>query len=452
MNNLQPHEYANIFPMMTANEMRSLLDDMKANGYDKAAPIMLYEGKILDGRNRYAAASQLGIEPTFADFQGDDALRFVVRHNLNRRHLDDTQRGVIARKLETMKWGDNRYTKSRVANLPLYESPELSPETSPHVTRKEAAEMMNVSPRTVTTIAAVEKAAPELIDKMLAGELSAHAAYQQVKVTRDEAAKMAGVSAKDMSKIDHIEKVAPELMMKLESGEMTLGKAEKEVKAIEKATERAVLTKSMSESTHDDRLKLYHCGVADLKQYVLPNSIDYIITDPPYPKEFLDVYSELADFAAYALKPGGSLLVMCGQSYFPDVLNRLSSSGLNYHWLLSYLTPGGQSPQIWQRKVNTFCKPVLWFVSGEYNGQWVGDVIKSDTNDNDKEHHYWGQSVSGMANLVSRFVKPTDIICDPFLGGGTTAKVALDLNCYFIGCDIDEGSLVATKARLYEQN
>jgi len=179
------------------------------------------------------------------------------------------------------------------------------------------------------------------------------------------------------------------------------------------------------------------------------NGIDAIITDPPYPEEHLPLYADLAQIAARVLKPGGSLIVMVGQSYLPKILE-LMTPHLEYQWIVAYLTPGGQAPQIWQRKVNTFWKPILWFVKGIYDGDWVGDVCKSDTNDNDKRFHDWGQSESGMIDIVERFTLPGDLILDPFCGGGTTGVVAVGLNRRFIGIDKDEQALNITAARLAE--
>ena len=48
--------------------------------------------------------------------------------------------------------------------------------------------------------------------------------------------------------------------------------------------------------------------------------LDAIITDPPYPREYLDLYDDLARLAKSALKPGGILAVMVGQSYLPEIL------------------------------------------------------------------------------------------------------------------------------------
>lgn len=176
------------------------------------------------------------------------------------------------------------------------------------------------------------------------------------------------------------------------------------------------------------------------------SDVDAIITDPPYPEEFLPLFADLSKVAASILRPGGICAVMVGQSYLPQIIAALGEN-LSYHWALAYLTPGGQAVQLWQRKVNTFWKPVLVYVNGDYAGDWLGDVTRSDVNDNDKQHHHWGQSESGMADLIERLTKPGQLIVDPFLGGGTTAVVAHDLGRKFTGCDINEGCIATTAAR-----
>lgn len=193
--------------------------------------------------------------------------------------------------------------------------------------------------------------------------------------------------------------------------------------------------------------RILHGDMRDVMAAMEPGSIDVIITDPPYPREFIPLYGDLARLAAHVLKPGGSLLAMAGQSYIPDLL-ALMTPHLRYHWMLSYMTLGGQSPQIWPRKINTFWKPVFWFVNGEYVGDWHGDVIKST--ENDKRFHHWGQSESGMGALVEKFTAPSDVILDPFCGGGTTGKVALDLGRGFIGIDTDTAHIATTMRRMGE--
>jgi 16S rRNA G966 N2-methylase RsmD len=193
---------------------------------------------------------------------------------------------------------------------------------------------------------------------------------------------------------------------------------------------------------------LLNCDINDAS--IQDGSVDWIITDPPYPKEFVGLYADLAKRASQWLRPGGSLIAMAGQSHVPEVMKALLSAGLKYHWALAYLTPGGQSVQVFPRRVNTFWKPVFWFVNGEYDGQWIGDVAKSDTNDNDKRFHEWGQSESGFADLIARFTRPGDMICDPFMGGGTTGAVALTLDRNFIGIEKDASVFATAKRRLAE--
>jgi hypothetical protein len=100
-----------------------------------------------------------------------------------------------------------------------------------------------------------------------------------------------------------------------------------------------------------------------------PGSIDIIITDPPYDKKHVFLYQDLAIFASDVLKPGGSLLVMSGLYYLPEIL-ALIVPHLNYHWTLTYFTPGS-TLQLWQRKILSYWKPVIWFVKGKYSGDWV---------------------------------------------------------------------------------
>ncbi len=196
-----------------------------------------------------------------------------------------------------------------------------------------------------------------------------------------------------------------------------------------------------------ERYNLHCCPVAELGQRLEPESVDFIITDPPYGREALPVYSELGALAKVVLKPGGSLVVMTGQSYRPEVERSLEAH-LTYHWELSYYTPGGQAVQLWERKVITFWKPLLWYVKGEYQGKWVGDVPKTVVNDNDKRFHKWGQSESGMADIINRFTEPGQVILDPFLGGGTTAVVAVSMGRCFIGADRDPEAIRITSERL----
>jgi hypothetical protein len=94
---LLPHPIALVFPDIDADTFNDLVESMRTRGYDALHPIVLFEGKILDGRNRYRAAQVARVEPTFREFEGtiEDAAEFSLRENLHRRHLTPGQRALI---------------------------------------------------------------------------------------------------------------------------------------------------------------------------------------------------------------------------------------------------------------------------------------------------------------------------------------------------------------------
>lgn len=171
------------------------------------------------------------------------------------------------------------------------------------------------------------------------------------------------------------------------------------------------------------------------------SDVDAIITDPPYPQEFLDEYDALGEFAARALKPDGILAVMVGQTHLPAYLNRLTRH-VSYRWCGAYMTEG-PATRIHARSVGTKWKPILIFGGSRFLTQ---DVFASQADD--KRHHRWGQSESGFADLIERLTEPGELVVDPFTGGGTTAIVCRDLGRQFIGCDLDAAAVHGARERL----
>ncbi len=101
----EAHEIAKILPLMDSEELSKLIADIAARGliYD----IILFEGKILDGRHRYMACVQAGVTPRFDTFEGDydDAIAHVTSTNVLRRQLSDSQRSMVAARLANLRKG-----------------------------------------------------------------------------------------------------------------------------------------------------------------------------------------------------------------------------------------------------------------------------------------------------------------------------------------------------------
>jgi hypothetical protein len=174
----ESHPAANVFPLLEGAEFDALCEDIRAHGLrdpivrvwvEHDAAIGTRKPLILDGRNRLRACQRVGKQPEFKDYDGDDPVAFVLSANLHRRHLNESQRALIASRIATLPNGlraDRVPTPRGVGSVP---------------TQAAAAKMLNVGQRTVQRARAVlESATPEVIHEIEIG-----------KLTVNEAAKMA---------------------------------------------------------------------------------------------------------------------------------------------------------------------------------------------------------------------------------------------------------------------
>jgi site-specific DNA-methyltransferase (adenine-specific) len=225
-------------------------------------------------------------------------------------------------------------------------------------------------------------------------------------------------------------------------------------------TRQAVLDKAKKQERQQQRADLEEKGRALTINYdlrfgdftevfadVKDGSIDCIITDPPYPYEYIDCWSELSKFASRVLKPHGFCIAYSGQMYLPEVMQRMSEH-LDYYWCMSLYMPGGT--QI-VNGVNMMCrwKPILIYQNGKKcnRGAVIEDYFANDKPNQDG--HDWQQGENGIAYLIEKFTNPGETIIDPFCGAGTTLKVAVTLNRHCMSAEIDEQTYNIAKARLY---
>lgn len=181
------HPLANIFPLIDGQAYDDLKADIFKHGVRET--IWLYEGKILDGRNRYRAACELDIQFVgFKVFDGDDAAAFVVSLNLHRRHLNEAQRGMVAAKLANMAQGQ-RTDIQPSANLQ-------------NVSQSDAAEMLNVSTRTVASAKKVIEEAPqEVVQAVERGSMSVSLAAKVAALPEADKAEIAASSPETIKEV-----------------------------------------------------------------------------------------------------------------------------------------------------------------------------------------------------------------------------------------------------------
>lgn len=169
------HPAADVFPLLADKELDDLAADIKSNGLHN--PIILYEDKILDGRNRYLACRRAGVMPTFDYYRGSGSpLAWVVSQNLHRRHLDASQRAMVAAALVPMFEAEAKERQRQGARRKV---PASLPEAGE--AREKAAAVVNVSPRLVSDAKKVlELAPPEVVEAVKAGTVKVSAAVKAI--------------------------------------------------------------------------------------------------------------------------------------------------------------------------------------------------------------------------------------------------------------------------------
>lgn len=186
--NLTAHPAADLFPLLTGDTYESFKADIAERGL--LEPIWLYEGQILDGRNRYRACVELGIEPQFREYTGNSPVAFVWSLNGTRRHMTPSQLGVVAHKMmphlreEARKRQAAGGEKGREVRYDAgLASKDAKPDFRPtgNKAAQEAAKIVGVSPATVERIEYVAKRDPALLPKIESGEVTATQAVEIVK-------------------------------------------------------------------------------------------------------------------------------------------------------------------------------------------------------------------------------------------------------------------------------
>lgn len=182
---LSQHPISAAFPPMSESEFADLVKDIESRGFDDSDPITIFEGKILDGSNRDRACQQLGITPPTTEFVGtyEEAVAFVISRNINRRHLTQGQRAMLA--IEVARLGHGGDRRSAAIKGPRGRLNGSAPATTQARTITDAARALKVSPRTVRRAKRVKKhGSPALVAAVKAGTVSVATAAKQVRAAK----------------------------------------------------------------------------------------------------------------------------------------------------------------------------------------------------------------------------------------------------------------------------
>ena len=309
------HRFATIFPLVPTDDLKATLPSMWEAGFDPNERIVLYQGQILDGRNRLRAAIQAGKDALFSEFDGteEEAEDYSIRKNRDRRHLTDEQRYELARKLEPYFAKKLAQKKAEMAKEQVKQQvraaggkfsrieAELPQSCNEPTSKREpqardlAAEAAGISPRSASELKRLESKFPALYAQVISGEKKLWAAVSE---TRPSLA--ARVKTNSAPNPDQVAANGLQLTHPANSA---------------KASSHSSLQKSQSESEYEEKASASRPGIAacaarvaqaaqQAKEGTLPaNALD--------PSIFADSRRKrvLSDFAVMTVEDTTSLII-----------------------------------------------------------------------------------------------------------------------------------------------
>jgi len=177
-------------------------------------------------------------------------------------------------------------------------------------------------------------------------------------------------------------------------------------------------------------------------------SVDLILTDPPYAKDYLYLWIELSELAKRILKPNGFCICYSGKLYLNEVMQILDKN-LNYYWCFC-LTLSGANQIVHARNVLTEWKPILIYQNGFKKTETTfKDIICGSGRS--KSNHEWEQSEDELESIIRNFSNEGGSILDPMAGSGTTLIASKKFNRKAIGVEINRKTYNIAKKRIKDE-
>jgi DNA modification methylase len=404
-------ELESLIPPLSNEEFKQLERNILEEGIRE--PLIIWNGILIDGHNRYRIAQKhdINYETLIKEFDNINRVKeWMINNQFGRRNLSNYQRSVLALQLED-------------------------------VFREKAKEKQKESGGAVPQISA-----------------------KPPVETRQEIAKVANVSHDTIAKVKKIEANAtPEVKARLNTGTMSINEAYKEIKKEEKIETLEIKKKEYTEQSKSD-IKIspeIHCidAVSYLKTFE-DNTIDLLITDPPYTTDVKDIKSftkEWIEIALMKVKQNGRLYI-CSGAYpdeiqaFIDVLMNQDKFIVDNPLIWTYRNTLGITPKM---KYNLNYQ-LIWHLysndSPELDTSITNEMFSvQDINAPDgrlgNRLHTW-QKPDELANrLIRHGSKKGDTVVDCFACTGTFLIAAAKFDRIAKGCDISEDNLKIAKQR-----
>ncbi len=389
-------EYKNLLPAYQPGEYEALKQSIKGDG--QLEPIVISkDGRLLDGHTRLQICQELRITPRFEikNFRNKlEERKYVITVNLRRRQLNDFQKIEVSQLLLNTEKQLAKHRHGRKL-LPIGSDLEKGEAV------EKVARDIGVKPRTYYRgLAILKKAEEPLKDKLRAGKLEINTAYADLQ-------------------------------------------------SLEKRNDLVAIAKGKPTPSS---VKLYLGDFEDVCRSSIPrDSVDLIITDPPYPLgEFpLEKWEALAVAAKRSLKPGAFFVTYSGQEHLPEITERLSHH-LTWFWQFGNFHSSNET-MIHDKKIRNRFKPILIYTNSARGAaaldhQWMFDALTGGKGD--KALHDGAQPESEAEYFIEKLTEPGAVILDPLLGSGTTLRAAYKLGREGIGIERDPERLEIARSSI----
>lgn len=394
--NINP-DFQHLLPPLAPEELAWLRESIQAEGCRD--PLVLWKGQIIDGHNRYAICTELGIEYKTREMEFESAAHARVwmrRNQGGRRNMDAAWRVKLAldSKADLIEIGQmkRRETEGRPSKEKLVSLGDTSFQGQKHSTREAIAKEAGVATGTVGMAEVVMKECPDLWQEALDGKKTIKQAYTEARKT----------------------------------------------KQLEAAKHRYMETRSATETepkfTKADAIEwLGQQGECDL-----------LLTDPPYMTDIEDIGAFAKSWLPLALskvKPSGRAYVFVGA--YPEELHAYLSVAMPTQILVwTYRNTLGPCAK---HKYNLNWQAILYYCGPDaapldgpsLTERWAVQDVNAPDGRLGNRIHKWQKPDELAERIISQATRPGETVLDPFCGSGTFVLAAARLGRIAKGCDIE---------------
>ena len=395
-------EFKKLIPALTKEEYKQLEDNCLEEGIREK--IILWNNYIIDGHNRYNIAKQwnLEFETESKSFSSEEAVQiWMLDNQFGKRNLSDAQRYLNRNEKRKLLKEKGKQTQGLRTDLLSIVDKKLKPE---HNTRETIANELGWSSGKVAMADVVfKKATPEIEEKVLKNEITINQAYKEIK-------------------------------------------KEEKVNLIK-------TTKEERQDVNKNQAIIYNESCIDFLQRFENNSVDLLLTDPPYSTDLDNVEEFVNTWLLNALdkvKETGRAFICIGA--YPIEIYSYLKVLLKTNWIVD-------NPLVWTYRNTLGVTPKMKY---NLNYQFVLHLYKEKSNPLDNRitnemfsvqdinapdgrvgdrYHTWQKPNELAIRLINHTTKENDIIIDPFACTGTFILNGANLGRKTYGCDIDKNAI-----------